>query len=102
MWRLAMEAVSLITYVPAGKICAPTPGTSTGWLYVTLVFLFQSSADATGVTKKHTASMDKAMKVCLKRVIDSFSRLTAYAECAAGGAGPKRPATRTSHPVVFP
>jgi len=33
------ESNSLNTYVPGGKTWAPTPGISTGWLNVTIVFL---------------------------------------------------------------
>src|SRR5437899_8562215 len=48
MFRSDDESISLKRYVPAGRKCSPTPGTSTGPLNVTLVRLFQSSADAVG------------------------------------------------------
>src|SRR5579862_1711660 len=44
MLRSPPLSTSLKTYVPAGRICAPTPGTSTGELKVITVLLFQSSA----------------------------------------------------------
>src|SRR5579864_1600965 len=44
MWRSDCESRILKTYVPAGRLCWPTPGTSTGPLKVITVFRFQSSA----------------------------------------------------------
>src|SRR5690349_4800953 len=73
MWRSDSESRSLKTYVPAGNTCAPTPGTSTGALNVTTVFLFQSSADAPGNINKETAMTQTTTRHFVKTFIGTFS-----------------------------
>src|SRR5256885_3559884 len=66
MCRSESESMILKTYVPAGRTCAPTPGTSTGPLNVILVLLFVSSADALGSTNTQTVNMQTMIKLLVK------------------------------------
>src|SRR4051812_10243073 len=73
MWRSVRVSTTLMTYVPAGRVCAPTPGTSKGALNVTTVFLSQSAADAVGSASKQIANMDAVSKHLVKSFIGTFS-----------------------------
>src|ERR1700693_2395975 len=57
MFRLPKDSSTLKTYVPAGRICASTPGTSNGSLNVMTVFL--SNVSARTFAAKTTATRAK-------------------------------------------
>src|SRR5580698_10508720 len=95
MWRSDDESRTLKTYVPAGKLCWPTPGTSTGPLKVTTVLRFQSSAVAVGTASAHSMAKDSAIPTCLSSFM--ISPLICSPTDSPGGDG----ATRALYAVGF-
>src|ERR1051326_4717337 len=102
MWRSDGESMILNTYVPAGKTCAPTPGTSNGALNVMTVLRFQSSAEAVGNTKKHAATRHTITKILVNAFICilSLNSVNGRAKCEAGcRRGPGAPGRVGCRPV---
>src|SRR5579864_4482062 len=85
MWRSDSESRILKTYVPAGKLCWPTPGTSNGLLKVTTVFRFQSSALAVDTTSKQSTVRQSAIPNSLSSFMTSpvFSPTNSPGGCSA-------------------
>src|SRR5689334_15409949 len=88
IFRSDNESINLKIYVPAGKTWAPTPGTSTGALNVTIVCLFHSSAAAgnknTQITSTHNTIKNIPLSfICIPSLHDT-SELLPYKHCTHG------------------